>query len=137
MAIDLKIVNDGDWGGYIPVMLRDDKATIQIGKNLKLTFEGEDFAELRKVFAERIQKRFNDAQIIVKRYDTQAEIVRKFYDGLKEIGLQTDAFVMFDETSLSEDKTSKLELLIVEFYNAFWGNREEQTKYLEKNPQKV
>lgn len=132
MTIEIKIVEDGDWGGTIPVMLRDDKVTLAIGNSLRITFIGDDFKNLRQILSDRILQRYNRAKEIVGRNDRRANIVRILGDNLEEFGFTRNGFLMFD-TPLSEDDVDKIEEILAGFYNAYWDNKEYQEEYIKEN----
>lgn len=73
--MEIKVVDDGMWGGVIPDVLRNNRITLKT-KNLEFTFENDEFDNLRKCLDDKTQELFNIAQGIIKESDAKDKIVR-------------------------------------------------------------
>ena len=82
--MEIKLAEDGMWGGVIPDVVRNNRITLKLGDNLLLKLSGEEFEYLRSFLDETTKDMFKRCQAIVENYDARnhlfAEYLEKYHD---------------------------------------------------------
>jgi hypothetical protein len=103
--MNIKIENNGMWGGFIPDALRSGTIIIRM-KNLSIELDKDEFNELRTCLEEKIQELFNQAQEIVKSYDKRSQLLRDYKE-------------LFDG-NFKNVSAEELHYNFIEFYSDYW-----------------
>ena len=83
--MDIKLAEDGMWGGKIPDILRNDRIKIKFNDMVILDLNSAEFDYLRIFLDVKIQDLFNTAQKIVKSYDARTKVMQELEDNLSPL----------------------------------------------------
>jgi hypothetical protein len=108
--MEIKLAEDGMWGGVIPDVLRNNRISLKIGENLRLDLKDEEFEKLRSLLDQKTQNWFDIAQKIVKENDRKDHLVRDYLQKINDV------------LNKKENYNEKLQLIVVDFKYDYWIN---------------
>jgi hypothetical protein len=104
---------DSLWGGTIPDSLRNNRIRIAINKDTELSMSGEEFEEFKKMFDEKTQELFEQAQYTIRNRDNKDDLLKKIGDEVERL--------MKKET-VSWLELSEIRTMIADYWMIDWGH---------------